>query len=156
MASDGSQTRPVAPGYWMNAPKTSTGAGVSSRCARSTTGAGAPAAADPAAGSTTGAGAPAGAAGDPAKSVSTTSIPRAAARCASRALVCGSASASTRKTFDVDLEARRATSIPSTTAVDSSSIDAFAVARPVRSVTIVWKLMSASRRPCEISGWYGV
>jgi hypothetical protein len=27
------------------------------------------------------------------------------------------------------------------------------VASPVRSVTIVWKLMSASRRPCEISGW---
>ena len=21
---------------------------------------------------------------------------------------------------------------------------------------MVWKLMSASRRPCEISGWYGV
>ncbi len=71
-------------------------------------------------------------------------------------MVCGRASASTRKTFDADFEARRATSIPSTTAVDSSSIDAFAVARPVRSVTIVWKLMSASSRPCEISGWYGV
>ena len=38
----------------------------------------------------------------------------------------------------------------------SSSIDAFAVSRPVRSATIVWKLMSASSRPCEISGWYGV
>ena len=46
--------------------------------------------------------------------------------------------------------------MPSTTAVDSSSIDAFAVSSPVRSVTIVWKLMSASSRPCEISGWYGV
>ena len=34
--------------------------------------------------------------------------------------------------------------------------DAFAVARPVRSATIVWKLMRASSRPCEISGWYGV
>ena len=44
----------------------------------------------------------------------------------------------------------------SAAAVDSSSIDALAVASPVRSVTIVWKLMSASRRPCEISGWYGV
>ncbi len=55
-------------------------------------------------------------------------------------------------TFD----ARRARSMPSTTAVPSSSIDAPAVAIPVRSDTIVWKLMSASSRPCEISGWYGV
>jgi hypothetical protein len=63
---------------------------------------------------------------------------------------------STRNTFDEEPEARRASSIPSTTAVASSSIDAFAVASPVRSATIVWKLRSASRRPCEISGWYGV
>jgi hypothetical protein len=48
---------------------------------------------------------------------------------------------------------RRASSMPSTTAVASSSMDAFAVARPESSATIVWKLMSASRRPCEISGW---
>jgi hypothetical protein len=54
------------------------------------------------------------------------------------------------------LLARRASIMPSTTAVPSSSIDAFAVCSPVRSVIIVWKLMSASRRPCEISGWYGV
>ena len=46
--------------------------------------------------------------------------------------------------------------MPSTTAVASSSIEAFAVASPVRSVTMVWKLMRASSRPCEISGWYGV
>ena len=26
----------------------------------------------------------------------------------------------------------------------------------MRSLTIVWKLRSASSRPCEISGWYGV
>ncbi len=80
-------------------------------------------------------------------------MPSAAARCASSAFVWGSASASTRNTFEVDFEARRATSMPSTTAVDSSSIEALAVASPVRSVTIVWKLMRASRRPCEISGW---
>ncbi len=52
--------------------------------------------------------------------------------------------------------AARASSMPSTTAVASSSMDAFAVASPDRSATIVWKLMSASSRPCEISGWYGV
>ena len=27
---------------------------------------------------------------------------------------------------------------------------------PVRSLTIVWKLSSDSRRPCAISAWYGV
>ncbi len=61
-----------------------------------------------------------------------------------------------RKTGVLALEARRASSMPSTTAVASSSMDAFAVASPDSSATIVWKLMSASSRPCEISGWYGV
>jgi hypothetical protein len=51
-----------------------------------------------------------------------------------------------------DFEARRASSMPSATAEDSSSIDAFAVSRPVSSETMVWKLISASSRPCEISG----
>ena len=41
-------------------------------------------------------------------------------------------------------------------AVDSSSIEAPATSRPVRSATIVWKLISASSRPWLISGWYGV
>ncbi len=44
----------------------------------------------------------------------------------------------------------------SATAVASSSSDAFATSRPVRSSTTCWKFSSASRRPCEISGWYGV
>ena len=30
------------------------------------------------------------------------------------------------------------------------------MSRPVRSCTIVWKFSSASRRPWEISAWYGV
>ena len=38
----------------------------------------------------------------------------------------------------------------------SSSMDALATGSPVRSPTMVWKLSSASSRPCEISGWYGV
>ena len=38
----------------------------------------------------------------------------------------------------------------------SDPIDALAVASPVRSATMVWKFSSASSRPCEISGWYGV
>ena len=54
------------------------------------------------------------------------------------------------------LPTRNASAIASAAAVPSSSIDALAIAMPVRSHTIVWKLTSASRRPCEISGWYGV
>ena len=46
--------------------------------------------------------------------------------------------------------------IASAAAVASSSSDAFAIGRPVRSETIVWKFSSASSRPWEISGWYGV
>ena len=46
--------------------------------------------------------------------------------------------------------------IASAAAVPSSSSDAFATVKPVRSHTIVWKLSSASRRPCAISAWYGV
>jgi hypothetical protein len=79
-------------------------------------------------------------------------MPTASARLARRARVCGKASLSTMKTRSSTLEARRASIMPSTTAVPSSSIEALAVSRPVRSVIIVWKLMSASRRPCEISG----
>jgi len=44
----------------------------------------------------------------------------------------------------------------SAAAVASSSSDAFAMGRPVRSATIVWKLSSASSRPWAISAWYGV
>ena len=42
--------------------------------------------------------------------------------------------------------------IASAAAVASSSIDALAMSRPVRSATAVWKFSSASSRPCEISG----
>lgn len=44
----------------------------------------------------------------------------------------------------------------SAAAVPSSRREAPEVGRPVRSATMVWKLSNASRRPCEISGWYGV
>ncbi len=88
--------------------------------------------------------------------VTTSSMSSASARDCSSASVCGNTSASTTKRFVFSFEARRASSMPSTTAVPSSSIEALAVSSPVRSVTIVWKLISASRRPCEISGWYGV
>ena len=51
---------------------------------------------------------------------------------------------------------RHISATASATAVASSSRLAFAIARPVRSSTIVWKLSSASSRPWLISGWYGV
>jgi hypothetical protein len=44
----------------------------------------------------------------------------------------------------------------SAAAVASSSSEALAIGRPVRSLIRVWKFSSASRRPWEISGWYGV
>ena len=43
--------------------------------------------------------------------------------------------------------------IASAAAVASSSSEALATGRPVRSATIVWKFSSASSRPCEISDW---
>jgi hypothetical protein len=48
---------------------------------------------------------------------------------------------------------RRISVIASAAAVDSSSSEEFAVCRPVRSQTMVWKFSIASSRPCEISGW---
>jgi hypothetical protein len=41
----------------------------------------------------------------------------------------------------------------SAAAVASSSRDALAMSKPVRSHTIVWKLRSASSLPWEISAW---
>ncbi len=46
--------------------------------------------------------------------------------------------------------------IASAAAVPSSSSEALATSNAVRSITIVWKFKSASRRPCAISAWYGV
>jgi hypothetical protein len=80
----------------------------------------------------------------------------ARARVRTTSIVCGSASASTTKGPDALRLARRTRVIASAAAVASSSSDAFAVASPVRSPTMVWKFSSASSRPCEISGWYGV
>jgi hypothetical protein len=70
--------------------------------------------------------------------------------------VCGRVSASTTYTLLVAFDERRASVIASPAAVASSSSDAFAVGRPVRSAITVWKFSSASSRPWLISGWYGV
>ena len=83
-------------------------------------------------------------------------MPSGSARVAITAIVCGSVSASTTYTLLVAFDERRASVIASAAAVPSSSMLALAVASPVRSVTMVWKLSSASSRPWLISGWYGV
>ncbi len=86
----------------------------------------------------------------------TTSNPSGAQRVRTTSAVCANTSSAT-KTRSLFVFAMRWHSVTaSAAAVASSSIDAFAIAMPVRSVSIVWKLTSASSRPCEISGWYGV
>jgi len=82
-------------------------------------------------------------------------MPSGSARVRSTARVCGRQSASARKTCPF-LVARRAKVMASAAAVASSSIDAPAQGSAVRSATMVWKFSSASSRPCDISGWYGV
>ena len=82
-------------------------------------------------------------------------MPSGSARVRSTARVCGRQSESARKTCPV-LLARRASVIASAAAVASSSSDAPAHGSAVRSAIMVWKFSSASRRPWEISGWYGV
>ena len=84
-------------------------------------------------------------------------MPSGSARVRITSIVCGSTSASTRKVSPLPRGATRCASvIASAAAVPSSSSEAFATGSPVRSLTMVWKFSSASRRPWEISGWYGV
>ncbi len=83
-------------------------------------------------------------------------MPSGSARVANTANVCGDVSASTTNRAERARPARRSRVIASAAAVASSSMEALATGRPVRSQIIVWKLSSASNRPWEISGWYGV
>ncbi len=83
-------------------------------------------------------------------------MPSGSARVRITSIVCGWQSAATTTVSDFDFTLRLASVTASAAAVASSSIDALAMSMPVRSVTMVWKLISASMRPCEISAWYGV
>jgi hypothetical protein len=85
-----------------------------------------------------------------------TVTPIGAARVRTTSSVCGSTSSATKSVVDLLLPTRIARVIASAAAVASSSIDEPAMAMPVSSHTMVWKLTSASIRPCEISAWYGV
>ena len=82
-------------------------------------------------------------------------MPSGSARVRSTASVCGRQSASARKVRPRRAD-RRASVIASAAAVASSSSEAPAHGSAVRSAIIVWKFSSASSRPWEISGWYGV
>ena len=82
-----------------------------------------------------------------------TSMSSGAARVWITAMVCGCTSPPTRKRRLGDLALRRANCMASAAAVASSSSEALAMGMAVRSQTMVWKLMRASRRPCEISAW---
>ena len=75
---------------------------------------------------------------------------------ARQGLVCGCTPFETKNTSDLDLHERLARVIASAAAVASSNNDELAISMPVRSAHMVWKLISASMRPCEISAWYGV
>jgi hypothetical protein len=81
------------------------------------------------------------------------STPRGCARVSTTAMVCGWAPASTTKTLRLRSCASTHMFIASAAAVASSRREALASGKPVRSPIMVWKLMRASRRPCEISAW---
>ena len=89
-------------------------------------------------------------------SPTTSSTPIGSARVASTATVWGWVSWWTTKRAESDRARRRAIAIASAAAVASSSSEALAIGSPVSSLTMVWKLSSASSRPWLISGWYGV
>ena len=80
-------------------------------------------------------------------------MPKGLARVWMTSMVCGWQARETTKTLLLLLTVRIAKVMASAAAVASSSMEALAMAMPVRSVTRVWKLTNASMRPCEISAW---
>src|SRR3546814_16476503 len=83
-------------------------------------------------------------------------MPRPTALVRSTSSVCGWQCREAKNTLLFEREPRRASVMASAAAVASSSSDELAISSPVRSATMVWKFSNASRRPWEISGWYGV
>jgi hypothetical protein len=86
----------------------------------------------------------------------TSAIPSGSALERSTSIVCGRQRLLTRHTgrcppAGVAVRTRRIKAIASAAAVASSRSEALATSIPVKSVTIVWKLRSDSRRPCAIS-----
>jgi hypothetical protein len=88
-----------------------------------------------------------------AERITLTDRPSGAARVWMTSMVCGWQSPETTITLPLALTERLASVMASAAAVASSSMEALAIGMPVRSHTMVWKLTSASMRPCEISAW---
>ncbi|MNF35436.1 hypothetical protein D3C84_163050 [compost metagenome] len=87
-------------------------------------------------------------------SPTTTSMPSGSARVRSTSRVCGWQCTEAKKALLALFFDRRLQKVmASAAAVASSSKEALAIDRPVRSMIRVWKFSSASRRPWEISGW---
>ena len=83
-------------------------------------------------------------------------MPTGSARIWTTAIVCGWHRSSTKNVDRLPRWAPAKSDMASAAAVPSSNSEALAIGSPVRSATTVWKLRSASRRPCAISAWYGV
>ena len=83
-------------------------------------------------------------------------MPSHLARISTTAIVCGWQSSATKNFWRFSPVIEWHMFIASAAAVPSSRSDAPASGRPVSSEIIVWKLRSASRRPCATSAWYGV
>ena len=79
-------------------------------------------------------------------------MPTASARVCTTATVCGRQASETKKRSLPFLAMPWLICMASAAAVASSSSEALVQERPVRSITMVWKLSSASSRPWEISG----
>ncbi|PQM48446.1 hypothetical protein C1Y40_01343 [Mycobacterium talmoniae] len=80
-------------------------------------------------------------------------MPSGSARVANTAAVWANTSTSTTsRSATLPRTARCINVMASAAAVPSSSIDALATSRPVRSATMVWKFSNASSRPWLISG----
>jgi hypothetical protein len=80
-------------------------------------------------------------------------MPSGSARVRTTAIVCGWQLSATKNVRRSPSASASHMCIASAAAVASSRSDALASGSPVRSATMVWKLMSASSRPCAISAW---
>ena len=81
------------------------------------------------------------------------SKPNCSARVVTTSIVCVCTSSAIKKALAfLAFDTRFARPIASAAAVDSSSNDALAKSRPVKSRVIVWKFNNDSKRPCAISG----
>ncbi len=83
---------------------------------------------------------------------------RGSLRVSSTSSVCGKRLRSTKSWLRPSLTASRELSanimsMASAAAVPSSSSEQLPISMPVREISAVWKLSSASSRPCEISAW---